>query len=132
LDRLHEQRRRLESAISLIRTQRDLCIEKALRCEGEAEKTIKNEQEQDRELHRCLDRLNRTVEDKKSTITTLEVEIIRQEKEAQLLASCQKVQVDLNGLALRVTRLTRSVRQDEKAVEAEKTELLERCEVRTR
>jgi len=132
LERLQEQRRNLEAAIALVRTQRDLCIEKAMRSEREAEVTIRNEREHGKELHRCLERLTRTAEDKQSTIAALEVEVIRQEKEAQGLASCQKVQVDLNGLALRVTRLTRTVRQDEKTVGFEKSELLQRCEVRTR
>lgn len=132
LERLQEQRRKLEAAIALVRTQKDLCIEKAQRCEREAELSLRSEQEQDKELHRCLERLTHIVEDKQSTITTLEVRVIEQEKEAQGLSSCQKVQVDLNGLALRVTRLTRSVRQDEKTVAAEKCELLHRCEVSNR
>lgn len=129
LDKLQQQQRKLEAAIHLIRTQRDLCDEKAQRCEAEAQTTLSNEKYQASHLASRIERLQLVNLEKTRAIHSLEETLNGQEKDIRLLTRCQKGQVDLNGLALRVARLTRSVKMDEKAVETEKLELLERCEV---
>lgn len=129
-EKLIQQVRRLERAVQQTNAQMRLCLMKIARSEEDAVNAQKEEERSAEEINRMIEAARNVVADKESTIQGLEDTMTRLEAECDEYQRGHTLVIDLPGAALRVSRLTRTVKQDEQLTQQEKFETFEHCKVR--
>lgn len=130
-EKLIQQVRKLERAVQQTKAQMSLCLLKVARSEQEAVSAQRSEEQSAEEINRMIETARKVVAEKEATIQSLEDTFGRLEAESEDYQHSHPLTLDLPGAALRVSRLTRTVKQDEQLTQQEKSEAFEHCKVST-
>jgi len=128
-EKLNQQVKQLERAVQQTKAQVALCMLKITRSEQEAVSAQRSEERSAEEINRMIETARGVVAEKETTIQSLEDTLSRLEAESEEYQHTHPTTLDLPGTALRVSRLTRTVKQDDQLTQLEKSEAFDHCRV---